>query len=652
MPRLTLDFESFYDSAAKYSLRSMTTHQYVTDPRFYAQGVAVKWWGEPALWLQPEDIETYFETHINWEEVDLVGWNLRFDGLILSHHYGRVPRSYVDGMGIARAVLGASVRGHGLDEISRALGFDGKLGSGAALKAVDGIRVPQGALARTLGEYGVVDAVCTEEVVRKLEPFFPAGELPVLDMFTRMAADPKLVLDAGAIRAALKAIDAKKAVVWQAMVDAYAQYLPDRSPPTKSQLGSNPQFAVVWAELTGQPAPMKRNDKGEKILAFAKNDREFFVQAQEHPLLVAVYKARLSTKSTIEKTRLEKLLAHTKIRSPFPVPLNYAGALNTVSRASGADGLNMQNLPHAYEVEGVPQPGLRHCFRASPDHTLVVADSSGIEFIIAMTLCGQWDVLQRRASGVREYSRMATKIFGFEVNKYDHPREDKIGKVTVLQCQYQSGGETLATALFTQTDGDVMLTKAEAKHAVGVYRGEMDQVSGFWKRLAMVIAQMVAGIKPDDHDLPIRWFVEPGVCGFELPSGHRVKYPDLRWTTVESVNKETGAKESRQQATYIDMRKGKVGAVGRATLYPGKLLENMCQALAGTVVNQQLVEIVAHGFQCLLQVHDEGVFLVPNDRAEECLALCKRIMSRPPAWWPELAVGCEADYATVYGMAK
>ena len=664
MARLTLDFETFYDTAGKYSLRSMTTQQYVTDPRFYVQGLAVKEWGKPGFWLTPEDIECYFETHVNWNEVDICGWNLRFDGFILSHHYGRVPKSYIDGMGIARAVLGASIKSHGLDAVSQALGDTGKLDGGAALKAVDGVREPQGALAEQLAKYGVVDADKTEANIRRLEPFFPAGELPVLDMYTRMAADPKLHLDAVAIRQALAEVDRKKGEVAQAMTDAYATYLPMEKPPTKTQLGSNPQFKVVWERLTGRSAPMKYNPKGEKILAFAKDDRGFFRQAQAHPLLMAVYKARLSTKSTIEKTRLEKLSKHAVIKSPFPVPLNYAGALNTVSRASGADGLNMQNLPHAYEKDGVPVPGLRHCFVAAPGHTLTVADSSGIEFIIAMTLCGQYDVMERRKSGVREYSRMASKIFEFEVDKNLHPKEDKIGKVTVLQSQYQSGGDTLAQALFAQTQGEIMLTKEQADNAVRVYRTEMDKVSAFWKRLEIAIAEMIGGIKPKDDDLPFDWMVTDGMCGFILPSGHRVKYPDLKFETVTKhrTDKETGAPlfhpdgtpmtYEQQEATYIDVRKGKAGEIGRAKLYAGKLLENICQALAGTVVNQQLAKIAAHGFQCLLQVHDEGVFHTPLNRAEECFELCNRVMSTPPDWWPELDVGCEVDRATVYGLAK
>ena len=962
MPRLTLDFETYYDAAAKYSLRSMTTQQYVTDPRFYAQGVALKWWGQAPEWVPAEQIAARL-AQIDWSTVDLCGWNLRFDGFILSHHYGRVPRSYIDGMGISRAVLGASLRSHGLDSVSQALGGSGKLDGGAALKAVDGVRVPVGALAEMLGRYGVIDAVRTEENIEKLEPFFPASEFPVLDMYTRMAADPKLRLDPVAIRQALAAVDAKKAETQAAMVESYAQYLPAEKPPTKTDLGSNARFKAVWERLTGIDAPTKFNPKGERILAFAKNDRDFFRQAQAHPLLQAVYKARLSTKSTIEKTRLEKLATHAQIKSAFPVPLNYAGALNTVSRASGADGLNMQNLPHVYEIDNVPQPGLRHCFVAAPGHTLTVADSSGIEFIIAMTLCGQHDVLERRAQGVREYSRMASKIFGFEVNKNDHPKEDKIGKVTVLQSQYQSGGETLATALFAQTSGEVMLTKDEAAHAVRVYRTEFDQVSAFWKRLEGAIAEMCAGIRPKDDDLPFDWFVEKGMAGFILPSGHRVKYADLKFEQVQTrrKDKETGEPLSdaqgnplyytRNEATYVDMRKGGVGQVGRAKLYPGKCLagsakvlletsgwtrideadpaqrvwdgvewvhfgrvaaqgektvttfcgvemtpdhkvltyggwkdasqstrsdrvpcrlpdldqlpwkqwkelaveramrsmrqhnngrgerggqagearhqgvvrvhegaehpgsehearhvgapslrrvavddgqvptgdapslrelwrarhqgvravarvreflgrhganvaqrrghradgqleglhpgelpvadaaeelqqpqeqslhrdagrhhddlasgaalqdrafdtelsgdalrservvqtydlvncgprrqfvvladdgpmivsnclENICQALAGTVVNQQLAEIVSHGFQCLLQVHDEGVFHTPLDRAEECYETCVRVMSTPPVWWPELKVGCEADRAPVYGLAK
>jgi len=51
-------------------------------------------------------------------------------------------------------------------------------------------------------------------------------------------------------------------------------------------------------------------------------------------------------------------------------------------------------------------------------------------------------------------------------------------------------------------------------------------------------------------------------------------------------------------------------------------------------------------------VHDELVYVVPEDEAELMLDIVQEVMRTPPTWWPELVTWSEGDIADTYGDAK
>ncbi len=125
---ITLDFETFFD--ADYTLSKMSTEAYIRDPRFEVHGYA--WWwpdgqkgnerpgwfhrgmqactnqytNEP-LWI--DDPIKYTLDSVPWDETALLCHHTAFDGLILSHHYGIVPKAYLDTLSMARLMLGNHV---------------------------------------------------------------------------------------------------------------------------------------------------------------------------------------------------------------------------------------------------------------------------------------------------------------------------------------------------------------------------------------------------------------------------------------------------------------------------------------------------------------------------------------------------------------
>jgi len=85
-------------------------------------------------------------------------------------------------------------------------------------------------------------------------------------------------------------------------------------------------------------------------------------------------------------------------------------------------------------------------------------------------------------------------------------------------------------------------------------------------------------------------------------------------------------------------------------------LENIVQALARIIVMDAGVRLQkifsTYGIQLALQVHDELVFVVPNDLADVCKTIALEEMSRRPAWAPTLPLAAEAGYGPTYGDAK
>ena len=83
------------------------------------------------------------------------------------------------------------------------------------------------------------------------------------------------------------------------------------------------------------------------------------------------------------------------------------------------------------------------------------------------------------------------------------------------------------------------------------------------------------------------------------------------------------------------------------------VVHNCVQALARDVIAEHAVKFYkASGLTPALTVHDELVYVVPEDCAEDLLAQLQGIMRAGVSWWPELVTWSEGDIADTYGAAK
>ena len=393
---------------------------------------------------------------------------------------------------------------------------------------------------------------------------------------------------------------------------------------SKEQLMSNPQLADVLRSLGVEPPTKTSLTTGKETHAFAKNDEEFKALLEHENVIVqAVVAARLGVKSTLEETRTERLIGIAN-RGSLPIPLRYYAA--HTGRWGGDDKVNMQNLPRTSP--------LKKAILAPEGYVFIDSDSSQIEARTLAWLAGQDDLVTAFANGEDVYKIMASAIYG-KAEKDITKDERFVGKTTILGAGYGMGAVKFQAQLKNfgvDTDLD------ECQRIISTYRETYEQVPELWQEAGSAIKAMI-----DDKTAPIgrKGVLQvEGANGIRLPNGLYLHYPNLR----EQEDEETGKRE-----IVYDTKRGR--AVIPTRIYGGKLIENVCQALARIVIGEQMLK-VARRYRPVMTVHDAIAVLAPEDTADEAQAYVEKCMKMRPAWGMDLPLNCEAGHGASYGECK
>jgi hypothetical protein len=101
-----------------------------------------------------------------------------------------------------------------------------------------------------------------------------------------------------------------------------------------------------------------------------------------------------------------------------------------------------------------------------------------------VTFSGQDDVVKEFEDGKDTYASLASEIFGFPVNKKDHPTERFVGKQGRLGLGYQLGAPKFKNRLKAdsknQTGNMICLTDEEAYNVVKTFRRLNYKVEQSW----------------------------------------------------------------------------------------------------------------------------------------------------------------------------
>jgi DNA polymerase len=437
---------------------------------------------------------------------------------------------------------------------------------------------------------------------------FPKKELKIIDLTLRMFTVPKLDLNLTLLEQHLRNIqDKKELLLLEADVD-------------KTELASNPKFAALLEKL-GVPVPMKISPiTGKETFALAKNDEEFKALASHPDIRVqALVAARLGTKSTLEETRTERFIGISK-RGLMPVPLKYYAA--HTGRWGGSDNLNLQNLPARGENGGK----LKKAIEAPDGYVIIDADSSQIEARVLAWLAGQNDLVEAFKKGEDVYKIMASAIY--EKDAGEITKEERfVGKTTILGAGYGMGSKKFGAQL--KTFG-TSVTEEEARHIIEVYRQTYPAIVSLWRQAQTVLEALTKGMTTSLGKEGVLTLA-PEERGIRLPSGLLLRYDGLI-----GIRGEKGM-QYNYRTRY-----------GWNTIYGGKVIENVCQALARCIIGEQMLKI-AKKYDVVLTVHDAVACLVREEEAEEAQAYVEECMRWTPDWAEGLPVNCESGYGKSYG---
>jgi len=305
----------------------------------------------------------------------------------------------------------------------------------------------------------------------------------------------------------------------------------------------------------------------------------------------------------------------------MPVPLRYYAA--HTGRWGGADNVNLQNLPRISP--------LKKAILAPAGYMMIDSDSSQIEARTLAWLAGQDDLVDAFDRGEDVYKIMASAIYGKAAA--DITKDERfVGKTTILGCGYGMGAAKFQAQL---KNFGVEITIEEAKRIIDTYRDTYPKITALWKEANTAIEAILRGqltMLGRGGVLKIE-----GKDGVRLPNGLYIRYPNMRQKTDE----ETG----RVEVVY-DTKKGRAIIPNR--IYGGKLIENVCQALARIIIGDQML-MIAKKYRVVMTVHDAVACIVPTAEvatAQEYVEICMRLR---PKWGLELPLNCESGYGESYG---
>lgn len=629
-----VDLETFWSTT--HTLSKMNPIAYCTHPDTELISIAYKIGDDETQVIFGEPEIKAWARGMDWSDKLVYAHNMSgFDAMILRWRLSIKPKMWGCTLAMARPLHALTVGGSLAKLVEHyALGKKDQTAlhntKGRHLKDFSAEEIA------AMGEYNKADVDQCAALFKILLPQTPKKEMKIIDATIRMLVEPKFRIDRPLLTTTLHEERERKhnALVQTAEllgVGGLAKTDEEIAAEIATTLGSAAKFAKLL-ESMGVEVPMKVSAKtGKPAPALAKTDEAFVALLEhEYPVVAAAAQARLDVKSTLLESRVSAFLDVAKATGGrMPVPLVYYGA--HTGRFSGGMALNLQNLPR---VSGKPTDALRNSLIAPPGHKVVVADLSGIELRVNHYL---WQVPSSTALFAADpakadlYKDFASKLYGVPVEDVTKAQR-QIGKVAHLGLGYSAGAKTFVR--IAKLMGGVDITEDESQSIVASWRAAYKPIVEGWKKCQQALHAIANGVETEVDP----WgMVTTDEDGLRLPSGRKIRYPNLR-QVVGDDGKKSWKYGSGRHETFLT---------------GGKIDENVVQSLSRDILADNMLEIkkLTGYFPCH-SVHDELIYVVPDAEAQSMLDTVQRVMRTPPTWWPELAVWSEGDVADSYGAAK
>lgn len=306
---------------------------------------------------------------------------------------------------------------------------------------------------------------------------------------------------------------------------------------------------------------------------------------------------------------------------------------------------------------------IRPAFIAAAGRTLVKGDYAQIEArVLPFLATGEaaesaLDNFRAIDRGERPdlYTTTAAVMFGLPLEEVTKELR-QAGKISTLSCGF-GGGHAALLSMAAKQAKPIFFTETEAREIVALWRQANPFAPAFWGKhdatgsYGLWGAALRAYAEPGQVQKAgrIEYVFEPnyldGTLVAVLPSGRLLFYPACRWRLYEKRDKKTKQVVSSRETLVFRRAKGFVG------MWPGLLCENVVQAYAADLLRHALVAIdplwpiVAHA-------HDEITLEVDEADAEAAKADLVRVMSAPKPWNQGLPLVVEATARWWYSSAK
>jgi DNA polymerase len=602
---LFIDFETHYTK--EYSLKNLNYYQYIQDERFNILGAAIIHNDEPTQWLTSFELAAFLDELRRDPPETVVAHNLFFDGLILTQ-LNITTELWIDTLSMARALLPPGTP-LSLDALAKHYNLGQKLeGLPMGIASWDELS-PEAQ--RRLKYYAINDVELLKKLYYKLAPKFPSKEFELIDLTMRMAFNPHLQLNMPLAQQLLTSVGDRKT------------QLIKESGLSEKMLASNKQFSE-WLLANSYDIPMKISPTtGKPTPALGKSDQAFLDLLEDNPELEPIVEARLAVKSTLETTRLTTLIETQQLMEGIPVPLKYYGG--HTGRWSGLF-YNLQNLPKKSEI--------RNTLEAPENETLVIVDSAAIEARVLAWLAGQEFALNAYKNNEDLYKVMAGKIYNKDPTEVTKD-ERTLGKIAVLGCGYGMGVNKFI--LTCKTYG-VTISEELAQTTIDTYRETYNLVRNLWRTFDSYIQIMTKKFAEKSGKTP--WI--------EYTAPNERIHPTLIFTT-EKIILPNGLALHYQNLHQNNSGEYIYGIKNNRKVYGAKIVENIVQALARTIIAEQMLE--AHktlSGTLVLSVHDEIVISTNIRHAESTLQNLINIMKTPPIWAHTCPLDAEGSISKFY----
>ena len=386
----------------------------------------------------------------------------------------------------------------------------------------------------------------------------------------------------------------------------------------------------------------------------------------------------------------------------------------TKDLAQAIEVLGQGDVDVAMKAYDNPLSVIGDCVRsmivASPGHTLIGGDFSGIEARITAWLAHEESKLEifrayDEGRGPDPYIVAAAMILDIDAEEIVQGLKDEdpkaieqrhIGKGAELAFGFgggvrayrrflppgmnpgighNSGALTDAQEMWEIRHGDgpsgdvsraldelpegttIQLSDAQIEVIKNKWRAAHPNIVKLWRSLERAIDHTVDFVYTEDDPAIVRdririWIVDEDGWKFmkiELPSGRRLSYPNPRYGRSVQIPKSKFVTFGTRYGTEgVVFTDNASGAWGDIRMYGGLATENIVQGIARDLLSEAMLRIEAAGYPIVAHVHDECVIEVPIAQAKRVKGIFTSLMMESPAWAEGLPIVAKSWVAKRY----